>query len=819
MFTFLRNFHLDPASFWIGFFCALIAWWLFIKARSYWPQVIAPIKKQIEISARKATAGIRDRLNQETIRRVQGMHLAAPLFSLDEVLIAPRFEYPLPRVDPNDPYPYEDVIHPILPYLPDWPELSGQFSTPTLNLTQALEGDVNIAIIGKPGSGKTVALANLATQIARADPRIGKLADFTPIFLHVSDLDYSNEAITDFFAVIVSAEQGHISSIIANQAATFLLQGVRNGQLVLLLDGADELSTDQLRNLTKFLTTLLAQNPRLRLILTASPDYLDGMISMGIVPLSLSAWDGALRDRFLERWGALWSEFIESSRSASESQPNIEPILIENWLVGQTDFLTPLELTLKVWAAYAHDTFGTKSTDSMDSYIRRFISDPKVLPYLEKVALEMAKTQQNALPVRQVEEILSESNINSSSLVGSGILTKHTNRLAFVHPVLMGYLAGQAMNDPQQFIELAKQPGWVGKVLGLHYAATCNDLSTLVTSLLEIDKDDPVNRNLFMVANWLRDIPTNTNWRSQVMRLLVNIIKRESYPLSLRARGLAAILASNDPSAIVLFRQLLVSNYPAARLLAALGCGAVRDTKSIDDLIGLLSDPELSVRQAASLALISMDTIGALDAIKAVIMAGDENLGMITAISLAAHPPDGQTILQGWRQDGNLLIRRACVSGLESIREQWAEEALEKMSVEDGEWIVRNAAGQALENRRKPNLPNLLKPLPDPHNVPWLIAFASRQGIGISPAKPVTPLLVSALEIGTPEEQQAALDYLSIIPDPDPGSILSIYKVAYNSNGFIREIAFYAIWRMAIAGVALPSPVEFGLAPPMAPLS
>jgi hypothetical protein len=261
----------------------------------------------------------------------------------------------------------------------------------------------------------------------------------------------------------------------------------------------------------------------------------------------------------------------------------------------------------------------------------------------------------------------------------------------FVHPVIMGYLAGQAIKELQQIMDLAKHLAWVGKTLGLHYAATCNDLSVVVNALLGSDKDDPLNHNLFMVSRWLRDIPSNNFWHSQVMRQLVDVVKRESYPLSLRARGLAAILASNDTSVIVLFRKLIISNYTVVRLLAALGCGALRDVKSINDLIEMLADPEQSVRLAAGLALIALDSPTALVSSKEAVIGGDENLGRIVAISLAAHPPDGKTVLQDWSQDENLLLRRACVFGLESIRERWAEEALEKMSIEDGARFCKQA--------------------------------------------------------------------------------------------------------------------------------
>ena len=111
MLNFLRNFHLDPASFWI----------VLLRA---------------------------DRLLVGAQAAQVGDAFSRPFFSLDEVLIPPRLLSPLSQIDLNDPYSFEDAIHPILPYLPNWSELSGQFSTPTLSITEALQSDAHIAIIG-----------------------------------------------------------------------------------------------------------------------------------------------------------------------------------------------------------------------------------------------------------------------------------------------------------------------------------------------------------------------------------------------------------------------------------------------------------------------------------------------------------------------------------------------------------------------------------------------------------------------------------------------------------------------------------------------
>jgi len=43
-------------------------------------------------------------------------------------------------------------------------------------------------ITGQPGSGKTVALAYLASLAANRDPALGKLSEAVPFFYHIADL-------------------------------------------------------------------------------------------------------------------------------------------------------------------------------------------------------------------------------------------------------------------------------------------------------------------------------------------------------------------------------------------------------------------------------------------------------------------------------------------------------------------------------------------------------------------------------------------------------------------------------------------------------
>jgi HEAT repeat protein len=144
----------------------------------------------------------------------------------------------------------------------------------------------------------------------------------------------------------------------------------------------------------------------------------------------------------------------------------------------------------------------------------------------------------------------------------------------------------------------------------------------------------------------------------------------------------------------------------------------------------------------------------------------------------------------------NLLVRRAVINGLLQIQQPGAVKILEKLSIEDKEWVVRAAATHALD---------LLK-LPEagiPHSLPalsesaWLIAFAGEHGLGVSPGKPAEDLLRRALREGTEEQKLAALDYLRLFGNE--GDIPLILSIQQDFPGELREAAFNTLWHLGAA--------------------
>jgi HEAT repeat protein len=156
----------------------------------------------------------------------------------------------------------------------------------------------------------------------------------------------------------------------------------------------------------------------------------------------------------------------------------------------------------------------------------------------------------------------------------------------------------------------------------------------------------------------------------------------------------------------------------------------------------------------------------------------------------------------------DLLVRRSVVYGLGRIQEQWAKDIINHLESEDDQWAVKNAATEVNENRQRID-PHIPQKLPPPTESPWIIAFAGKQGLGVSPEKPPTDLLLLALKSGTEEEKLASLAYLRMIPVEEVFGAL--FQAMYGNEPILREAIFQTLSEMAARGVEIPDPVQFGV--------
>ena len=845
---------LQPFSFIVGFIVGILFTWLLGRARPLLQQIRANWSQQREVAQVRRTSGLEDNHRRLTLRRAQGMHLAASLFSLDEIIQEPRLIAPPARVEPGViPIP-EDIISQTLPYMPAWPELAAIYRAPTLGITEAVTGGANLVLVGAAGMGKTVTLAHLASMAANLQVRLdpNSEAEAVPYLYHVADLQLPFDASKDPIYIVTDAASEKAPVFDLRKLPAFIQQSFKNGQALLLIDGFDELDLQGQHNIVEWFKALIKSYPNARIVTTGCVHQLNGLIGIGFNPLPIIGWDARKSSRFIQQWGEQWSRTIALEPWAQTGPEQVDPILINTWVTTDNHGLTPFELTLKVWGAFAGDSLGPRVMDAIATHVRRVSPVGTPLAALELLAMQVVLTTQPIFDPRTAQgwvkqyDIVEERPMDDAQpgnvtpeakaaaptesqririkksktgeaipthgllnkMVDSGLLLLHTNnRMRFLHPVLNGYLAGQAIGDNDADTTLLAQPDWDGKTLSLRYLAARGDASAVADIMLK-ESDLPLHDRAFAVARWLRDAPREAKWRAKAFSSLLTILQAEGQPLALRGQAMAAFVMSGDPGAATLFRQLLSSRSFELIPLAALGSGAMRDTKAVEALEEVLQAPSGAVRRATCLALVAIGTERSLEGVANALLQGDEELRRAAAEALSNDPNEGHAMLKEGSSLPDIMLRRAVVHGLARVDQPWATEIMQTMQVKDDQWAVRNLATQYLEQMGKTD-PRVPRKLTAPSESPWLIQFAGKQGMGIPRGGPATDVLLNAFKSGETEERLAALPYLK--PVANEGIIGALYNAMYGEDPEVREAAFYAIEEIGSNGINLPHPNQFGL--------
>lgn len=836
-----------PFSFFLGFISATIFWLLITRARPLWEEMRANLKEQREAAESRKTNTVEENHRRITLRRAQGMHLAAQLFALDEIIQEPLVIAPMQNVEPGMPPKFEDVVSQTLPYLPTWPEIAAVYQPQTLTLPQAMAGNAHIVIIGQPGVGKTVSLAHLASLAANRSEKLGALQGHVPFLVHVADLKLPIADPKDALTPLIEAASEHAPIFDIGKLPDFFKNTFKNGNALLLVDGFDEIPPESQLIISEYFKIVTQNYPQIRIITTGAPEYLDGLITIGFAPLALCTWSKPQIEKFMEQWGTLWSQTVAMEAWTQTGPDMVDPILLNVWLGTDNMHLTPLELTLKAWGAYAGDSLGPHILAIIATHIRRIAPANTPLAALETLGMQVMVNSQPMFDPRKArawvksfepveekpegettEQQPEEENKQNttpkkgkknekvvatptSGLLGkmaaSGLLISHpNNKMRFVHPVFAGYLAGHALAQYNAEDALLNQPDWSGKYLAMRYFAVQGDANKLVQSLLETSSL-PLHRPLFAAARWLRDVPKNAPWRGRLLGTLATIMQTEGIPLSLRGQAMAAFAASNDSNAATLFRQFATSTSFELVHLAVLGSGTMRDVKAISVLENAMEAPSLSVRRAACMALVAIGTNESLEIVAQTLLSGDEDIRRAAGEALANDSNEGYSMLRDGITINDILLRRAVVYGLGRVQHPWAMDTLKKLQIEDEQWVVRNAATEVLD--AKSHLGSLApSKLRAPADTPWLIEFAGKQGMGISPGVPATDILLLALKGDDPDARMAALPFLKYTPSE--GVLTQLYSAMFKDDPELREAAYNTIWEIGLSGVKLPHPSQYG---------
>jgi hypothetical protein len=831
------SFYIDGRSFLLGVIAGALLSFILSQFKGILPQIQTIAKRWLHNLREKNFAGIEAAFRLAALKTAQKSHLSAQLFSLDEILITPKLMAPPAMVDPIQPSPPDSILSASFPYLPDWPELGSQYNIESISLGQALQLGANLVIVGQPGCGKTTALAHLATQLARKDPALDSIQSMVPIFLHIQDLLPHSQAaqpqnashLADPLNILIKAISHKLPILVQNQVPSFLKLSLAQGESLLLLDGLDELSDSTLKEAVDILRNLLKGNPKLRVVTTSSSAFLDGLAELNFYPVALAAWNYQERTQFVQNWGKMWTEqVLPEIKRKSQIEP-LDPVFVNSWVNRNSIHLTPLEWTLNLWAIYSGESEGIASSlTALDNFVTRYIPDTALLESVQKLAMILIKNRKASFvqedldtyfakqansqvqlfdpgeaPLEAATPEKTKSSKNKkdktpaaspwiSSLMQTGLVSEHPGRVyRFSHPAVTAYLAASAGSELEMLDWLSCAESWDTPQLALGYYCGLHPAKLTIPNDW-IQGTAPLFRKPLAVGRWLKFIPTNLPIRSKLLKRMADGLLDEELLDATRLRFSSALLCSNDPSLTAMFRQLL--GYPKARVrsMASIALGALQDVKSINQLTGLLSDPEEMVRKDACFALGILHDPAISDILTECLSADDEILRQVSAESLAGDPQIGQEILKQAIQSENLLVRRSVVFGLARIRAPWSKEILEQVAVQDGQWVVRNAAGEALETIQKP-MARIPYPLINPSETPWILTYASKLGVGIPPGDPAQEIFVHALQSGTPEEKIAALSYLRAYTDEKVASLITETALT-TAHPAVSDAAQFALW-------------------------
>ena len=583
MFTFFRH-RWDWLSLGVGFLLGLVFHVVLRLVQWGGRRLVEVWRRYREQRAASKEERIEQRYRRWLGSVLRGWHLAAPLFALDEILIPPAILLPPKFFVPEDQPYLDDIVTTTVPYSPEWPHLQAFYRAPTLTLPQALAGGAHLLLLGPPGMGKTTALLYLAWLLLRRDAALGPLAQRLPLYTHAADLALGGGEGDDLLKPLKRAFAVEMPAGLRELWERHLEEFLRAGRLVWLLDGLDELPLEAQRPIATYVARVLEAYPQVRVVAAAAPDFFDGFTRAGLVPVVLPPWNETQAYRFLVQWGQRWRQHIAPGLQAAP--PEVDALLLNRWLLAERPVVTPLELTLHAWAAYAGDALGPRLRDALEAYLRRMLPDEeRARPALQAAALELLNLAQAAVPSRRLgkhldieveepQESAEPGEVSDQSeeaqrspaeegtaqvpvkpsrvrrllprLLESGLLVERAEgRLGFAHPTLWAYLAGEAIAQwPADSV--LSEPWWAVKIQALHFAVGFGGGERLVQTWLA-ESDEPLFRRVRWLGGALPALSSTSPVLPHIVRRLMDLLTDSLSPVGLRADALAALALSGEP--------------------------------------------------------------------------------------------------------------------------------------------------------------------------------------------------------------------------------------------------------------------------------
>jgi HEAT repeat protein len=759
------------------------------------------------------------------VEMANARHVAGHLVPLEQIAVLPQFYTPSPPFDPLDTEKAEyDRPHHLIPRVTDCPYMLGPYHLPSVGLTEVLRGDANIAVLGLPGSGRTVALCLMAMLAARqtsGDEEGGILPRLRlPVYVDLPDVDLDSlvdQDEVDPLGLLTEAARSRLNGIGGHLMGT-VRESLADGLGLLLIDGWDDLSATQARRAADWLEGLMQTYPGNQIVVAGPVEGYRPLQALGLALTHILPWGETHYAELAERWAAAWTLMSEEPTPPAND-------LIRRAAHGNR-MRSPLDVTLRIWATYADDDPGERSAGWYRAYVERLVRQPESDGILRRVAKAVVlDAEGNGLArhliPQMVEEELRLRGISRGvsapdfvdSMVDAGLLVKRAgSRVGFRHPTVGAFLAAEALSGERTpHLELLYQKRW--RRLVMPFLAQMQDITPYVEQQLAVEAT-VLSTPQLELARWAVDADHDGEWGGQVFTRLANmLLDRAEFPL-VQERVTAALVASRDPNVAFIFHEGLNSSDPHLQTLCVLGLGALGD---IERLLALGEVMEIegiapTVEVAAGLALGAVGTGKALHYMIQMLLGSSDLTRRAVAEMLAATNTagEGHDVLREAADEMQPATRKAAIYGLARIDEPWADELIADIERHDDQWLVRAAAG-AIMDRRREGLASedMPEPFPPPERTGWLVYWLEQQGESGAPGPQGVAQLVRALQEGNDATRLAAAETLGALGLPE--GIRPLYGALRDKHPEIRDAAYRALGAISLAsGHELPDVVHAG---------
>jgi HEAT repeat protein len=909
----------DAQNFGIGLLSGWASAYAVYRFRHVIKGLVQSARSQAATAQNAAVRSADSRYIGDLIALCETRHQAGQFVKLSDILIEPRF-LPAPElVAPAVEDVLDDVFH-VVPRVHDLPYLHAPFNLPTISITDLGSGERALALLGLPGSGRTTALHAIALfslnrvrfsvpadsvqklieeeeaklpekeRSQRVQARLKleaqareKFAEergvtfqskdedartsvpafnrLMPLFIDLRWLDFDalNNVEVDPAEPLVRALQANVGRITASTIPGNVYDRLNQGQVLMLIDGFDELPASQQPKAAQWLKAFMRHYAENFFIVTGPARGYGALTEFGLMPVFLRPWQDFDARQLVERWAA----------TAGKRGSGIRAVTPETVEAAKTDLrmLTPQALTLKTWAALV----GNGQPDAPESWYRAYLArlmPAKVpadtfVPVLVRMAelqlqegvitrarmealgiggpqtpapaapaptttaeVNAVETSPPADPLVSLLDAPKASNAKAGakaasqpkekedksaqqkllvSLVKSGMLVRcGRDRYIFREAQLAAYLASLSLKDVsfETLYLRASDPAWSSALV---YAAMHTSLERLVLARLNAPVD-VLHTTFTDMTTWLRFAPQDVEWRGAILKELANLLLAPSqYPL-IRERATAALVNANDRSILFILRRAARNANPHLRRLACLAMGAVGDTEAVADLTSLVQDPNGDVQLASALALGAIGTEQALEAMVISFTQDAEPVRKAMAEAFASLPEEGHPVLYDAIRDEDMLLRRAAIAGIRRIRASWALAAIFRTFINENEWYVKSAAEAAFHEIEEARTAGGVHRYTALHDLAWLQDWAIRRGQPMPDHDNARPLLGTALRDEAENIRALAAGTSGQLGHAD--MVKALYELLRDTKEEVRAASYQALADLqAHLGKVLPAPV------------